>query len=53
MSNFENVNAGVIFTDRQETKAPSWSFATAVKNTVKRFVTWIDGVDVDGQPYWN
>ena len=25
----------------------------AFRNLVKRFVAWIDGVDVDGQQYWN
>ena len=25
----------------------------AFRNAVKRFVAWIDGVDVDGQQYWN
>ncbi|HKD14934.1 MAG TPA: hypothetical protein VKE71_10335 [Candidatus Angelobacter sp.] len=30
-----------------------WSFAAKLKKTVNRFVTWIDGVDVDGQQYWN
>jgi hypothetical protein len=29
------------------------SSMTSITNLVQRFVTWIDGVDVDGQEYWS
>lgn len=35
----------------QEVQAKS--FTASIKNLVHRFVTWIDGVDVDGQEYWS
>jgi len=54
MSNFEKVNAGILFPVPQEkTQSEPWSFTASVKKAVMRFVTWIDGVDVDGQEYWS
>ena len=57
MSNFEyseKAAAGVLLPVQRETeRGQSLSLAASVKNVVTKFVTWIDGVDVDGQQYWN
>ncbi|HEY6249618.1 MAG TPA: hypothetical protein VI685_06630 [Candidatus Angelobacter sp.] len=38
---------------RKEEQSEPRSFSVSLRNAVKRFVAWIDGVDVDGQQYWN
>ena len=56
MSNFEYSEkaAGVLLpVQREKEQGLSLSLAASVKNVVTKFVTWIDGVDVDGQQYWN
>jgi len=57
MSNFEyseKASAGVLLpVQREKAQAQSWSLSASLKNAVTKFVTWIDGVDVDGQEYWN
>ena len=57
MSNFEyseKASAAVLLpVQREKAQAQSWSLSASLKNAVTKFVTWIDGVDVDGQEYWN
>ena len=36
----------------KEEEMQSSSFLASIKSAAQRFVTWIDGVDVDGQEYW-
>jgi hypothetical protein len=39
---------------RQAEERPQpWSLSVWLRNVMKRFVTWIDRVDVDGQQHWN
>jgi hypothetical protein len=36
----------------KDAEMQSSSFAASIKSAAQRFVTWIDGVDVDGQEHW-
>ena len=58
MSNFEayseKASAGVLLpVQREKEQGQSVSLAASIKKVVMKFVTWIDGVDVDGQQYWS
>ncbi len=35
-----------------EEQSEPHSLSVSVRRVLKRFVAWIDGVDVDGQQYW-
>ena len=50
----EPVSSGITLpVTGNNTYSEPWSFGAKLKQTMNRFVTWIDGVDVDGQQYWN
>jgi hypothetical protein len=42
-----------ILGQQEETATNPSSFSASIRKTLQRFVRWIDGVDVDGQEYWN
>ena len=49
----EPLSSVVLSAGKEEEQSEPWSLSIALRNVVKRFVAWIDGVDVDGQQYWN
>jgi len=61
MSNLETLEAveaysepaNVITMPVKQQEEQSERKSGSFRNAVKRFVAWIDGVDVDGQQYWN
>lgn len=63
MSNLETLEAveayskpenGITFpVSQEEEQSEPKPFSVSLRNAMKRFVAWIDGVDVDGQQYWN
>lgn len=64
MSNLETLETAEVYSEpdsaviklpvgQEEERSGPKSLSVSLGNVLKRFVTWIDGVDVDGQHYWN
>ena len=49
----EPLNSVALLAGQEEEQSEPWSLSISLRKAVKRFVAWIDGVDVDGQQYWS